>query len=66
MRTLRARAYAADRPERDNAAMDLARVSWLTTVLACVLTAIILLSQGYVGYAGVCVAVAVSAAINLT
>ncbi len=46
--------------------MDLARVSWLTTVLACVLTAIILLSQGYVGYAGVCVAVAGSAAINLT
>jgi hypothetical protein len=46
--------------------MDLARVSWLTTVLACVLTAVILLSQGYVGYAGVCVAVAVSAAINLT
>ncbi len=48
------------------AAMDLARVSWLTTVLACVLTAVILLSQGYVGYAAVSFAVAVSAAINLT
>ena len=47
-------------------AMDLARVSWLTTVLACLLTAVILLSQGYVGYAGVSFAVAVSAAINLT
>ncbi len=46
--------------------MDLARVSWLTTVLACVLTAVILLSQGYVGYAAVSFAVAVSAAINLT
>ena len=47
-------------------AMDLARVSWLTTVLACLLTAVILLSQGYVGYAGVSFAVALSAAINLT
>ena len=46
--------------------MDLARVSWLTTVLACVLTAVILLSQGYVGYAAVSFAVAASAAINLT
>ena len=46
--------------------MDLARVSWLTTVLACLLTAVILLSQGYVGYAGVSFAVAVSAAINLS
>ncbi len=41
-------------------------MSWLSTVLACVLTAVILLSQGYVGYAGVSFAVAVSAAINLT
>ncbi len=55
-----------DRPARDNGAMDLARVSWLTTVLACVLTAVILLSQGYVGYAAVSFAVAASAAINLT
>jgi hypothetical protein len=46
--------------------MDLARMSWLTTVLACVLTAVILLSQGYVGYAGVSFAVAISAGINLT
>ena len=45
--------------------MDLERVSWLTTVLACLLTAVILLLQGYFGYAGVSFAVAVSAAINL-
>jgi hypothetical protein len=45
--------------------MDLERMSWLTTVLACVLAAVILLLQGYVGYAGVAFAVAVSAAINL-
>jgi hypothetical protein len=55
-----------DRTSRDNGGVDLARVSWLSTVLACVLTAVILLSQGYVGYAGVSFAVAVSAAINLT
>jgi hypothetical protein len=46
--------------------VDLARVSWLTTVLACLLTAVILLSQGYIGYASVSLAVAVSAAINIT
>ena len=45
--------------------MDLARISWLTTVLACLLAAVILLLQGYVGYAGVALSVAVSAAINL-
>lgn len=45
--------------------MDFARVGWLTTVLACLLAAVILLLQGYIGYAGVCFAVAVSAVINL-
>ena len=45
--------------------MDLARVSWLATVLGCLLAVAILLLQGYYGYAGVTFAVAVSAAINL-
>ena len=66
MQRLCQRGNAADRSWRDNDGMDLARVSWLTTVLACLLTAVILLLQGYVGYAGVSFAVAVSAAINLT
>ena len=66
MRRLFALGHRADRAARDNGLVDLARVSWLTTVLACILTAAILLSQGYVGYAGVSFAVAVSAAINLT
>ena len=60
---------AVTRPTAGDATMstmDLARVSWLTTVLACLLTAVILLLQGYFGYAGVSFAVAVSAAINLT
>jgi hypothetical protein len=59
-------ARRSDRGSGDNGCMDLARVSWLTTVLACLLTAVILLAQGYFGYAGVAFAVAVSAAINLT
>jgi hypothetical protein len=47
-------------------AVNLGRIAWLITVLACLVTAAILLLQGYYGYAGVTLAVAVSAAINLT
>jgi hypothetical protein len=46
--------------------VDLARVAWLATVLVCVITVVILLLQGYLGYAAVTFAVAVCAAINLT
>jgi hypothetical protein len=46
--------------------VNLARIGWLTTVLACVIAVVILLLQGYYGYAGVTLAVAISAAINLT
>ena len=45
--------------------MDLARASWLTTVLVLLLAVVILVLQGYIGYAGVTLAVAISAAINL-
>ena len=45
--------------------MDMTRVAWLTTVLVALLTALLLLLAGYTGYAGLGVAVAVSAAINL-
>jgi hypothetical protein len=38
---------------------------WLLTVLACLVAVLILLVQGYFGYAGVTFAVAISAAINL-
>ena len=50
---------------RQNRTVDLARIGWLVTVLACLLAVTILLIQGYYGYAGVTFAVAVSAAINL-
>jgi hypothetical protein len=46
--------------------VDLARIAWLVTVLACLVTALILLLDGYYGYAGVTFAVAISAGINLT
>ncbi len=40
-------------------------MAWLATVLACLIAVLILVLQGYYGYAGVTFAVAVSAAINL-
>ena len=45
--------------------MDLARAAWLSVVLACIVAVVILLIQGYLGYAAVTFAVALSAAINL-
>ena len=45
--------------------MPLPRLAWIVTVVACVITALILLLSGYVGYFGVALAVALSAAINI-
>jgi hypothetical protein len=45
--------------------MQLSRLAWLVTVGVCLITALILLLSGYDGYAGVTLAVAVAAAINL-
>ena len=50
---------------RDNATMTITRAAWLATVLVALLTALLLLLSGYTGYAGLGVAVAISAAINL-
>ena len=50
---------------RENGPVELARVAWLATVLACLIAVAILVLQGYYGYAGVTLAVAASAAINL-
>jgi len=41
------------------------RIAWIVTTLVALLTALLLLLAGYKGYAGLGVAVAVSAAINL-
>jgi hypothetical protein len=45
--------------------VPLSRIAWLVTVVACVITALLLLISGYYGYAGITLAVALSAAINL-
>lgn len=53
------------RPVRIRGEMDLARVSWIATVLVALLTAVLLLLSDYTGYAALSLAVAASAAINL-
>ena len=45
--------------------MPLDQIGWAVTVVVCLVTVVILLLSGYVGYAGVVFAVACSAAINL-
>jgi hypothetical protein len=45
--------------------MAINRVAWLVTVLVALLTALLLLISGYTGYAGLGLAVAIAAAINL-
>ncbi len=50
----------------ENRSVDLARVGWIVTVFSCLVAVVILLLQGYYGYALVTFAVAGSAAFNLT
>ena len=45
--------------------MPLPKLAWLVTVVICVVASVILLLSNYIGYAGVVLAVALSAAINL-
>jgi len=45
--------------------VDLGRLAWLGTVLACLIAVVILMLQGYYGYAAVTFAVALAAGINL-
>ena len=52
-------------PEDENMAVDLGRMAWLGTVLACLIAVFVLVLQGYYGYAGVTFAVALAAGINL-
>lgn len=54
------------RLDGQNRPVDLGRITWLITVLICLVAVVILVLQGYLGYAGVTLAVAVSAAINLS
>jgi len=50
---------------RNNAAMAIERIAWLTTVVVALITALLLGLSGYMGYAGLGVSVAAAAAINL-
>ena len=52
-------------PGGENRAVDLARVWWIVTVVACLVAVLILVLEGYIGYAGVTLAVAIAAAVNL-
>jgi hypothetical protein len=45
--------------------MQLGRIAWLITTLACLVAAAVVLVDGYRGYAAVAFAVAISAGINL-
>ncbi len=51
---------------RENSRLvPLSRIAWLVTVAICLVASLILLLSGYDGYAGVVLAVALAAAINL-
>ena len=41
------------------------RIAWIVTVGICLITSLILVLSGYDGYAGVTLAVAIAAGINL-
>jgi hypothetical protein len=45
--------------------VPLSQISWLVTVAICVVAAVIVLIEGYVGYFAVLLAVGAAAAINL-
>jgi hypothetical protein len=50
---------------RHNGEVSFERVAWSLTVLVALITALLLLLSGYNGYAGLGLAVAIAAAINL-
>ena len=45
--------------------MPLSQISWLLTVVVCIIAAVLVLVNGYVGYFAILLAVAAAAAINL-
>ncbi len=45
--------------------MPLSRIAWVATVAICLVAALILLLSGYLGYAGVGLAVGLAALINV-
>jgi hypothetical protein len=53
------------RMDAEESTVNLGRIAWVVTVVACLIAVLILILDGYYGYAGVTLAVAISAAINL-
>jgi hypothetical protein len=51
--------------DTDESTVNLGRAAWLVTVGACMIAVLVLVLDGYYGYAGVTLAVAISAGINL-
>lgn len=51
--------------DEQNTVVNLGRLAWLGTVGACLIAVLVLVIEGYYGYAGVTFAVAVAAFINL-
>ena len=45
--------------------MPLSRIAWIVTVGICLVAALLLLLNGYYGYSGILLAVAISAAVNI-
>jgi Tfp pilus assembly protein PilO len=45
--------------------VPLSQISWLLTVVVCIIAAVLVLVNGYVGYFAILLAVAAAAAINL-
>ena len=56
---------AVSATDRQNIHVPLSQISWLATVIVCVIAAVIVLLEGYVGYFAVLLAVGAAAAINL-
>ena len=48
------------------AAVSAPKIAWLTTVVLCLIAAVLLLVNGYTGYFGVVLAVGAAAAVNLS
>jgi hypothetical protein len=45
--------------------VPLSRISWLVTLAICLIAAVLLLINGYIGYSGVLLAVGAAAAVNV-
>ena len=53
------------RHEGQNSGVPLSRISWIVTVAICLIAAVLLLLNGYLGYSAVLLAVGAAAAVNL-